>query len=532
MPRPKIRLSGVADKPLWVQLVLGLAVATACTLICLPLSTIFPLAELVMVYILGVMLASLQFNRMASALTAVMCAAAFDFFFVLPRFNLVPSDLKHLVTVAGLLAMGLVISSLTARLLHQITAVAVEQERTRALLALSRELARTESIADLAAEATEHVGSFFSAPVAVFLAKDANPLYALAAAGLGRGETAEAQLSAVEQDPSWRELAARAFATGPDEDVTVSGIPESAAAPLTGSRGNVGALVIRPNVGRTLSSEEASQLKAFAAQTGLAIERAQLEVEAEQARLAVETERLRGALLSSVSHDLRTPLGAITGATSALLDDQKLLYSASGRDLLTTVYEEAVRLNRLVGSLLDMTRLEAGAVAANKEWQPLEEVIGAALTRRADELAGHQVTVKMDYTLPLVEIDSVLIEQALGNILDNAARHTPRGTEIELEARPLEDGVEIRVADRGPGLVAGEESLVFDKFYRGPAGRTGGAGLGLAVVRGIIEVHGGRVWAERREGGGSVFHIFLPMVASPPHLALSAAREDDPVEEE
>ena len=300
--------------------------------------------------------------------------------------------------------------------------------------------------------------------------------------------------------------------------------------PLTGSRGNVGALVVRPPMARALSSEEASQLRAFAAQTGLAIERAQLEVEAEQARLAAETERLRGALLSSVSHDLRTPLGAITGATSALLDDERLLRSEPGRDLLTTVYEEAVRLNRLVGSLLDMTRLEAGAVAANKEWQPLEEVIGAALTRRADELAGHQVTVTVDYTLPLVEIDSVLIEQALGNILENAARHTPPGTEIEVEARPLEDGVEIQVADRGPGLLAGEESQVFEKFYRGTAGRTGGAGLGLAVVRGIIEVHGGRVWAERRDGGGSVFHIFLPIAANPPFLALSATRDDDLVE--
>ncbi len=520
MPRLKIRLSGGADKPLWVQLVLGAAVATVCTLVCLPLSAIFPLAELVMVYILGVMLASLQFNRMASAVTAVMCAAAFDFFFVLPRFNLVPSDLKHLVTVAGLLALGLVISTLTARLLHQITAVAVEQERTRALLALSRELARTESMADLAAEAAEHVGHFFSAPAAVFLVEAAKPLHVLAAAGLGHEAAAEAQLSAVEQDPSWRELAARALATGPDEDVTVSGIPGSVAVPLTGSRGNLGALVIRSGVKRPVSAEEASQLKAFAAQTGLAIERAQLEVEAERARLAVETERLRGALLSSVSHDLRTPLGAITGATSALLDDEKLLRSEPGRDLLTTVYEEAVRLNRLVGSLLDMTRLEAGAVAANKEWQPLEEVIGAALTRRADELAGHQVTVKMDYTLPLVEIDSVLIEQALGNILDNAARHTSPGTVIEVEARPLGGGVEIQVADRGPGLMPGEESLVFDKFYRGRrvTGRVpSGTGLGLAIAREIVTAHGGTIRIMSAAAGGARFEICLPVTHDAKH---------------
>lgn len=530
----KTRLSGAADKPLWVQLALGLVVVAACTLACLPLSTLFPLAELVMVYILGVMLASLQFSRMASAVTAVMCAAAFDFFFVLPRLSFVPTDLKHLVTVAGLLTLGLVISTLTARLLHQITVVAVEQERTRALLALSRELARTESIADLAAEAAEHVGRFFSAAAAVFLAEDAQPLHVLAAAGVSRGRAAEAQpqLDAVNQDVSWRELATRAFATRQDEDIAVVGAPGSAAVPLTGSRGNLGALVVRSDTAWTISAEQASQLKAFAAQTGLAIERAQLEVEAEQARVAVETERLRGALLSSVSHDLRTPLGAITGATSALLDDEQLLRSEPGRDLLTTVYEEAVRLNRLVGSLLYMTRLEAGAVAANKEWQPLEEVIGAALTRRASELAGHEVTVKMDYALPLMEIDSVLIEQALGNILDNAARHTPTGTVIEVEAWPLGRGVEIRVADRGPGLEPGEESLVFDKFYRGAAGRMGGAGLGLAVVRGIIEVHGGRVWAERREGGGSVFHVFLPIEANPPDLALSAAREDDLVEGE
>jgi len=214
----KTRLSGVAETLLWKQLALGLVVVAACTLACLPLSTLFPLAELVMVYILGVMLASLQFSRMASAVTAVMCAAAFDFFFVLPRLSFVPTDLKHLVTVAGLLTLGLVISTLTARLLHQITVVAVEQERTRALLALSRELARTESIADLAAEAAEHVGRFFSAAAAVFLAEDAQPLHVLAAAGVSRGRAAEAQpqLDAVNQDVSWRELATRAFATRQD----------------------------------------------------------------------------------------------------------------------------------------------------------------------------------------------------------------------------------------------------------------------------------------------------------------------------
>lgn len=480
-----------------------------------------------MVYILGITVVATQLGRVASAVTAVMCAAALDFFFVIPRFGFVPPDLKYMVTVFGLFLLGLVISTLTARLQDQVEVARREQRRTAALLSLSRELAETQSIDLLALTAAEHVRQFFISPALVFLPRPDGSL------GPVTQESKKSGVTDFESSrASWYAAANQALGRASGEQLTVADRQDKVAVAMNASRGIVGVIAI--DVGDLmLTAEEALQLEAFAAQTGMAIERAQLKAEAEKSRVAAETERVRNALLSSVSHDLRTPLGAITGASSALLEDEKLIDSPLGRDLLTTVYEEADRLNRLVGSLLDMTRLEGGAVVPHKEWQPLEEVIGAALTRRSLQLAKHQVTVRMDYALPLVNVDSVLLEQALGNILDNAAVHTPAGTEVEVEALSVPGGIEIRVADRGAGLASGEEDRVFDKFYRGSgAGHPTGAGLGLAVSRGIIEVHGGRVWAENREGGGVIFHIFLPSEEIPPGLSLAQGQDEEPEEEE
>jgi len=244
---------------------------------------------------------------------------------------------------------------------------------------------------------------------------------------------------------------------------------------------------------------------------GSAIERTQLAEEARRVRLRMETEQLRNSLLSSVSHDLRTPLAVVTGATSALLEEGGPKDEATRRELLQTAHDEALRLNRLVGNLLDMTRLEAGALKVRKDLQPVEEVIGAALNRMEDRLRGREVRTRIPDDLPLVPLDPALIEQVLINLLENATKYTPPGTPIDVIVLGGGGEVEIEVADRGPGVPRQDAERVFEKFYRAREGEGGGVGLGLTICRGIVGAHGGRMWVEDRPGGGASFRFTLPL---------------------
>ena len=268
-----------------------------------------------------------------------------------------------------------------------------------------------------------------------------------------------------------------------------------------------------------ISPDQLHLLETFTNQTALAIERARLSEETERSQLQIETERMRNTLLSSVSHDLRTPLAAITGAASGILQHKEDL-DAHNRELAQIAYEEAERLNRLVGNLLDMTRLEGGGVRVEKEWQPLEEVVGTALMRLGAMLDDHPLTTHLPDDLPLVPIDSVLIEQVLVNLLENAVKYTPSGTPIDLSAWAEDREVVVEVADRGPGLPPGEEERIFDKFYRVRPSIAGGAGLGLAICRAVIAAHGGRLWATNRPEGGASFRFTLPLDGEPPRVNL------------
>jgi two-component system, OmpR family, sensor histidine kinase KdpD len=290
--------------------------------------------------------------------------------------------------------------------------------------------------------------------------------------------------------------------------------------PLGASRGTIGVLGVRPaQPRRFLSPDQLHLLEAFANQTAVVIERANLADEAQHAQIQIETERLRNSLLSSVSHDLRTPLAVITGSASSLLEGEAAFDAPTRHELIQTIFDEGNRLNRLVANLLDMTRLEAGSVQAHKEWQPLEEAVGAALTRLEQRLQGRAVSVDLPDDLPLVPLDGVLIEQVLVNLLENALKYTPPASPIDIAARHIDGAVVVEVADRGPGLPPGDEQRVFEKFYQGqPAGRPAGAGLGLTICRGFVAAHGGRIWAESRPGGGARFRFTLPLDGQPPQI--------------
>ena len=236
--------------------------------------------------------------------------------------------------------------------------------------------------------------------------------------------------------------------------------------------------------------------------------------------LRVTTEERRSSLLSALSHDLRTPLAAITGAATTLRDESAAIDSSQQRELLETICEEADRLERLVRNLLDMTRLESGVLVVKRQWMPLEEIVGSALTRLESQLQGRPVRTDLPVDLPLVPADAVLLEQVFVNLLENAAKYTPAGSEIEIVARGRANGdggaITIDVCDRGPGITAGQESRVFEKFFRGPQAGSTSAGLGLAICRGVIGAHGGTIVAANRPGGGAIFRMTLPIVGTPP----------------
>jgi two-component system sensor histidine kinase KdpD len=262
--------------------------------------------------------------------------------------------------------------------------------------------------------------------------------------------------------------------------------------------------------GRAPDAEQRHLLDALARQGALAIERVGLASEAEAADLRARTEEMRSSLLSAVSHDLRTPLAAITGAASALSAGAPGLDATTRDELAETICEESARLERLVGNLLDMTRLASGALDVKREWIPVEELVGGVLTRLEVALVGRDVTTRVASGLPLLSVDPVLFEQVLVNLVDNAIKHTPDGTPIEIGARETSEGVAIEVADRGPGIPAGSDEAIFEKFRRGPGAGSHGVGLGLAICRGIVEAHHGKIRAAGRDGGGAIFTIVLP----------------------
>ena len=257
-------------------------------------------------------------------------------------------------------------------------------------------------------------------------------------------------------------------------------------------------------------------METFVSQIALALDRVRLAEEAQSAHIRIETEQLRNSLLSAISHDLRTPLAAIVGASSGLVRDGDRLSGYARQELGQTIYDEAIRMAGLANNLLDMARLQAGAVVLNRQWQPLEEVVGGTLAGLTSRLVNHPVTINLPHDLPLVEIDSMLIERVFVNLLENAVKYTPSGTPIEISAASGQNELVVTVSDWGHGIPVGEEKLIFEKFHRvASEGNQGGAGLGLTICRSIVEAHGGRIWADNSKFGGAAFHFALPLTEPP-----------------
>ncbi len=277
-----------------------------------------------------------------------------------------------------------------------------------------------------------------------------------------------------------------------------------------------GAIVIAPLATTGLDRSERSLVEAFADAAAIVMARAKLAEEAKRAALRARDEEMRNALLSAVSHDLRTPLATITGSATTLREDGAMLTAEQRSELLDGVVEEAERLERLVANLLEMTRLQSGGVHLKREWVPLEEPIVSALSRLEKRIGDRPVSVAVEPDVPLVSMDALLFEQVIVNLVENALKYTPALSPIDIHARARGEHVELTVSDRGPGIPKGALGAIFDKFYRGVHPEVGGVGLGLSICKGILEAHGGSIEVANRDGGGAVFTLSLPLDSDAP----------------
>jgi two-component system sensor histidine kinase KdpD len=498
----------------WRQL--GWAVGTVglCTALGRLMFPYFHVSDIIMVYLLGTVLVAPRLSRPFTILTSILSVAALDFFFVPPYFTFAVSDVRYFVTFVVMLVVAIIVSSLTVRIRQQADAARKRERRTAALYDLSRELASTRGEESLLQAAVRHISEVFGCQVAVLRPGPTGGIVPKAAHPVPfEIDTNEGGVSQWAYEH--RQMAGLGTETLPGAKALYL--------PLIASQGIVGVLGVKPSDTHAFADpEQLHLLETFANQAALAIERAQLAEEAQQAQVRAEAERLRNALLSSVSHDLRTPLATIMGSASSLLENGTHFQRGTWQDLLQSIVDESERLNRLVSNLLDMTRLESGTLAVKKEWHPLEEVIGAALARMEKRLGDRPVAIRVPPDLPLVRIDGVLIEQVLINLLDNGLKYTPVGRGIDISASESDAAVLVEVADRGPGFTPGEEEHLFDKFYRGQTADSRGVGLGLAICRAIVEAHGGKIWAENRPEGGAVFRFTLPAKETPPEMPESA----------
>ncbi len=472
-------------------------------------------ANIVMVFLLGVAYVASRYGRGPAIAAAVAGVLVFDLFFVPPYLRFTVTDAQYFLTFGVMLLIGIVISALTARLRDQLAAARQLENRTAALFQLTRQLSEVAGLEFLVRTAGRQLREIFEGEVVIWVREAGGPLE------LRYGEdTAVARHEVNVLVARW--VADHDHAAGAGTDT----LPNATAlfVPLVGSQRTVGAVGIRPNEPQRLADPEQRRLlETCVSLIALSLERDQSVLQAHEAQLRVQAEQLRNSLLSSVSHDLRTPLAAMAGAASSLLEGLPREDPAARQQLLQTIVDKARRLARLVDNLLDMTRLESGAIVLNKQWHVLEEIVGSALACLRHELEHHPVAVDLPGDLPLVLVDGVLIEQVFVNLLENGARYTPAGSRIEIAARPQGKRLEIRVADRGPGLPPGSESRVFEKFFRGlpaPADGRRGVGLGLAICQGIIQAHGGRISAKNRPGGGAEFTIALPCEQAAPQVAL------------
>ncbi|SMP59444.1 two-component system sensor histidine kinase KdpD [Noviherbaspirillum suwonense] len=502
----------------------AMAASMATALVATPLLPYFDLANIVMLFLLTVVLVAVQLGRGPAVLATFVSVAAFDFFFVPPRFSFAVSDLQYTVTFVVMLAVGLITSHLTAGLRYQARVASYRESRSRALYQFARELSGTLQTGQIFEITCASISRAFHAR-ATLLLPDSDGRLQLAEPAQDQAAPTLTPASAMLDIgiAQWAFDHAAAAGIGTD---TLPGSPLFYL-PVVAPMRTRGVLAIEPENRRwMLVPEQRQQLDTFATLAAIALERVHYIEVAQDALVQMESERLRNSLLSTLSHDLRTPLTVLVGLSESLLMARPPLPVAQA-ELAEALHDESLRMSSLVANLLDMARIESGEVKLNLQWQPFEEVVGSALRACHAVIAGHDVQTRLAPGLPLVRFDAVLIERVLCNLLENACKYTPPGSLIVIAAEASGDRLDVAVRDNGPGLPAGREEALFEKFTRGQReSATPGVGLGLAICRAIVEAHGGTIRAGRSAEGGASFVFTLPLVSPPPLPGPDEAGQD------
>ncbi len=489
--------------------------AVAVTLLCTVLGMIMhgrlELANVVMVFLLGVVFIATRFGRGPSITASLLSVAVFDWLFVLPYYSFSVANIQYLITLLAMLVVAVVISNLMVNVRSQAKVAAHRERRAAALYAMSKELAVSRFEAEIVHSAVRHLYAEFSSRNTILFPNSMGRLVIPKAKAIAESLRG-VDLGVAQWVFDHNEMAGQGTDT----------LPGAAAIyfPIQSEDKVLGVLALLPvNLRRVFLPEQQKLLETFLRQIAQALARISYNEQARMTQMQIEAERLRNSLLSAISHDLRTPLATIIGSASTLLEDSGQLQSRHKLELSRAIFDEAERMANLVNNILDMARLDAGVVELNKQWHPVDEIIGTVLTRLQKHLAGRPVKVKLPPGLLMVHADSVLIEQVLINLLENAIRYTPSGSVLELSAETGENCLEMSLADQGPGIPKGQEERLFEKFYQARhESAQSGVGLGLAICRAIVEVHGGRIRAANRIGGGAVFSFTLPVAQKPPEM--------------
>ncbi len=495
-----------ARLPSWASSLVGIASAALLTPVGMTVFGRDDTTNVVILHLFAIALVSVYFGYRAAILAALTGALCFDYYFLTPYHSFAIASGRELINFGGMFGTAIFIGTLNERLRKQARAARQSERRAEHHYALVKALAEADSMEALCTSAAQQIELTSGAVVCILLrGREAGFARAFRAGGVSAIETEDLDAA------GWAATHLEAAGLGTRHAPNASAIY----LPLLGARGCVGVLALRP---RGDGPVRASSLTvSMARQVAMAIERALLTDEKRVAQLDAETERIRSAVLSAVSHDLRAPLAVVASAASTLIEHGDRLPGRGRAEMARIIHEEARRLNELLKSLLDVTRLQSGSLRVNRDWESLEEVVGSVLHRLDDRAGAHRVLTHVPSDLPLLQIDAILIEQVLLNLVDNAFKHSASEQPIEIEVglQGTESAL-VSVIDHGSGIDDSELTRIFDKFYRTDGSLGGGLGLGLTIARGIVEAHGGRIWASQTAGGGLTVQFTLPLSASAP----------------
>jgi len=488
---------------------LALAACGFTALVATPLHDRLDLANIVMLFLLTVALVAVRLGRQPAILAAFFSVALFDFFFVPPRFSFAVSDAQYLITFAVMLAVALIISHLTAGLQRQAQEARERERRSHSLYELAKALAGAVSKEQVREATRIFLRDTLHGETSLFLPDASEALFTV-------GEA----LPALSMPGIYTVQSVFNGGQAAEAEHVAGGDLRSLYLPLQGATRNRGVLVVSvPFSGAHVLQEQRPLLQAVASLVATAVERLHFVEVAQDSQLQIASERLRSSILSALSHDVRTPLTALYGLADSLV----LTKPPLPEPVLETagaIRDQALRLNGMVGNLLDMARLQAGKITLRKEWQPLEEVIGASIKLLGAGLQGHPVKVSLPSDLPLLEFDAVLLERVFCNLLENAAKYSPDAAEIAISARTRAAMVEVSVCNPGPGFPPEKLEKIFDRFERGTTeSAIPGVGVGLAICRAIVEAHGGAIHAFNPAEGGGCVRFSLPC-GNPPSIEL------------